>query len=201
MRTFVVCLVSLFSLPTFAAEDDIVRIEEFWELVVGDPDPDSTAPQITSSFSPIRHDDILHATFSLNHRQVGDEFGAGGLQLQLWHGEQLIGQKTAHSTAVLAKPGEVIRWTGVLSVNNGILKFSIENGTSVTWGNFGSKLSMSLKAGLENLNGYRPNTSIDNSGTVYAANRVDSLRMTKVRAHRRSGKITTLTSAAITPSE
>ena len=175
--------------------DDVVRIEEFWELDIREPDVASVAPQVTNSFAPVQQGDILYATFNINHHLLQhQEFAAGGLQLQLWHGDQLLATKTSDKKGLLATPGEVIKWKQVISVCDGVVKFSVLDGTSQTFGTFGGSLSLTVLTNLTSLNNYRPNDSISHSGTVYAANRVNSLRLTKVIATKTSGETVLLTS-------
>ena len=174
---------------TWATEEDLIGVEESWELVLRDPDPASASPQISSAFSPIRDDDIFYAILSLNHRQLGDDFAAGGLQLQLWYGEHLIGQRTSDKTEILAKPGEKVTWTQSISVNGeGLMTFSIKNGSSDTWGSFGAPLSLQAWTNLRNLNSYQPSNSVKSSGMMFGANRVQSHRLTNVRVIFQSGE-------------
>jgi len=57
------------------------------------------------------------------------------------------------------------------------------NGTSMTWGVFGDEghLNISTPTTLENLNAYNPQFSVDNSGVGYAAHRVQSLVLKRIR--------------------
>ena len=169
--------------------DDIVKIEEFWELKVDDPDPSYAAPQITNAFAPVKQGDVLYATLSMNHQLDGNQdFVEGGLQLQLWNGDLLLQSRTSDKKQLLTKPGETITWKQVISIeDNGVIRFSICDGKSESWGDFGSNLSLAVSTPLNSLNDYRPNDSIDHSGVVFAANRVGHLRLTKVRATFRSG--------------
>ena len=170
----------------------MIRIEEYWELDIRDPDLASVAPQVTSSFAPVRQGDILYATFNINHHlYANQEFGAGGLQLQLWHGDVLLATKTSDKKDLLATPGEVIKWKQVITVQDGMVKFSVCNGTSGTFGSFGS-FSIAVQTNLTSLNDYRPEDSINHSGTVFAANRVNSLRLTKVVATTHADDSTTV---------
>ena len=58
------------------------RVEEDWEVVIGDPDPDSTGPQITTCMSPISGSSAFVA-FCLNYRDVSD-WKPGGLQVKAY---------------------------------------------------------------------------------------------------------------------
>src|SRR6185436_10546185 len=61
----------------------VVAVEEDWELVVGEPDPDALAPQVTSVYSPVQNTDLLYAAIDFNHHSQF-EFASGGIQLQVW---------------------------------------------------------------------------------------------------------------------
>lgn len=175
--------------------DDIVKIEEFWELKVANPDPGYIAPQIASAFAPVKQGDVLYATLAMNHHlDANGEFVGGGMQLQLWHGEMLMATRTSEKKALLNSAGETITWKQEMSVDaNGTVRLSICDGVSETWGSFGQNLSLAVATSLSSLNHYHPNDSIDHSGVVFAANRVEYLRLTKVRATFRSGATKTVT--------
>ena len=189
----VVLPLMLFGTAFGQSAGDVVKIEEYWEATIRDPDTASTAPQLTSSFAPVRQGNVLYATFNVNHHLYGNqEFGAGGLQLQLWHGDLLLATKTSDKKGLLATLGEVIKWRQIITLQDGVVKFSISNGTSQTFGNFGGSLAISVQTNLPTLNDYRPSDSIDHSGVVYAANRVNSFRLTKVVKTKHSGASETI---------
>lgn len=160
----------------------VVRVEEDWELVIATPDVDSDSPQVTCVISPSGDTDSLYATFEVNHRSL-PAFTPGGLQLQVWSGETALAQHAAPNTEQLNVPGEVIRWTQAMDVSTGHLVFEIINGTSSTWGEFGGQgyLRAVVPSAVADLNGYQPDVSVRNSGAGYAANRVQSLVLKRVR--------------------
>lgn len=175
----------------FAVEPiTLVVVEEDWELIVASPDPNSTAPQISCTISPLSHVNSIHAAFELNH-QSQPEFTAGGLQLQIWNDEQPLGSRKFPNPGVLSTDGEVVRWTQSLSLAGGVLTFAIKDGSSTTWGDFGGQgyLNASLVTDLPNLNGYDPAISAKNSGVAYAGNRVTSLILKRVRATLSNGEV------------
>ena len=172
-----------------SGQPKLVRVEEDWELVVAKPDSNSTAPQITCVTSPFSHVDSMHITFEINH-QSHPEFRPGGLSLQLWDGEYAVDCRCHPSSRVLANENEVIRWTQVISLQNGYLVFAIQDGTSKTWGNFGGKdyLLTYEKSTIGDLNQYNAATSVKNSGIGFAANRVTSLTLKEVRVFTQTGE-------------
>ena len=168
----------------------IVRVEEEWELVVGEPHANSSAPQVVCVFSPLGHLQSCHATFELNHQTLPDSV-AGGLQLQTWNGESPLRSRKFPNPALLAQPGETIRWTQVMEVGDGAVSFEITGGSSTTWGSFGGQgyLKASVPSYLTNLNGYDPSVSTSNSGVGYAANLVTSLVLKKIRVVTSDGQV------------
>jgi hypothetical protein len=171
----------LFSQASLADDNDVVEIEEHWELEVGGPDAGRSAPQVTMIMSPV---DNLNGDFfalTINHWSYPD-FEEGGYQLQRWHGEEC--QEAAHGarTNPIEQDGEVISWVQRISVNEGILKFHVLNGQSESWSQFGGEgFLISTPTSLSRLNNYRPGVSIEQSGIGYAGNRVSSLVLQKIR--------------------
>ena len=177
-------------LPAIAEEAVAVRVEEDWVLDIGTPDPNSTAPQVISTFSPKSHLDGWRAAFELNH-QSQPFFTPGGLQLHLWNGDEPIDFRKIPQTQTLSLAGEQVSWTQAMSVAHGELTVEIINGTSSCWGAFGGQgyLKMSVSTNLTNLNNYDPAISVQHSGVGYAANRVDSLVLKQVRVVFADGQI------------
>jgi len=167
----------------------IVRVEEDWELVVGDADPASDAPQVTCVISPNGSFDSLHATFVVNEQSL-PIYEAGGLQLQLWEGEVPLTDRRFPNGNILSTAGEVIRWTQALELSGGMLTFEITDGTSTTWGSFGGQgyLKSSIATSLADLNAYDPAVSVEHSGVSYAGNRVVWLALKCVRAYTATGE-------------
>jgi hypothetical protein len=168
----------------------IVSVEEDWELVIGNPDPNVDAPQVTCAFSPVGNLNGLHAAVELNHRSQ-PSFSPGGLQLQLWNGGNLVTSRTYTNTAQLATDNETVRWTQRLTRFGDYLLFEVVDGTSTTWGDFDSPNSLKAWASspVANLNGYHPDVSVENSGVGFAGNRVASLVLKEVRLTTESGTV------------
>ena len=183
---------ALIIVTTFGANsvrgDDFVRIEEDWQLVVLNPDPATFAPQVTCTISPVGHLDSYYGVFDLNLRNL-PSYAAGGVQLQIWSGQVAVSSVKSNTGTLLQNTNETVTWTQRMSLSNGQLSFSIQNGNSQTWGQFGSGNSIALQVStdLDNLNNYSSAISVANSGVGYSANRVSSLTLTAVRAYSASG--------------
>lgn len=185
---FAVFIMLAFALATCEARaSDIVRIEEDWELVVGQPEPDSNAPQLTCVISPLGNATAAYAAFDINHHSQ-PEYSQGGLQLQVWSNEVPLLYRSHAGSAVMSHHGETVRWTQVMRIDGGTLSFEITGGSSTTWGLFGGDdLSAAVSTSLSHLNDYSPTVSVRNSGVGFAGNRVTSLVLKRVRLYSSEG--------------
>ena len=168
----------------------VVRVEEDWELVAGEPDPNNNAPQLSCVTSPVGNVESLHAVLALNHQSL-PEFVPGGTQLQVWNNETPQLWRKFPNAALMAHPGETVRWTQSMQLEDGVLTFEVLGGNSTTWGAFGGQgyLKASVPTTLADLNAYDPAVSVNNSGVSYAANRVQSLVLRKVRLVMSTGEV------------
>jgi hypothetical protein len=95
--------------------------------------------------------------------------------------------------ALLATPNETIKWTQVMRLEPGNnIVFEVTNGSSTTWGNFGDDgtLKITVVHPGVNLDGYSAEVSVANSGVGFAANRVASLVLKRVRIYTSTGQMT-----------
>jgi hypothetical protein len=169
-------------LPSSAyAAEDVVYIEEHWELTVGGPEVERCAPQVSLVMSPTGDMDGLHFIFLLNHSTFPD-FVPGGLQMQSWYGDSLLDTTNSNRINILSYDNETVRWVQKLSIQDGRVVFDVDNGTSQSWGNFGHGDGLVMWTGqrMDRLNDYRPAVSIEESGITFAGNRVSSLVLTKL---------------------
>jgi hypothetical protein len=161
---------------------EIVAVEEYWELSLGEPDAASSSPQVSMVMSPTGNLDGKFFVFTLNCH-TAPEWAAGGMQVQLWDGEDLAASHESSHTEPLNNSNEVVSWVQRTSLSNGQLAFEVVNGHSTTWGDFGSdgELRFAVDSDMTNLNGYRPAVSLEQSGVSFAGNRVKSLTLQKLR--------------------
>jgi hypothetical protein len=179
-RACLVFAVFCFAAAPVWADSDVVLVEEHWELRLSQPDPDRSAPQTTMVMSPLADLAGVHFLFILNHVTVPG-FEAGGMQVQLWDGTNLVQENVSTEIGALDHEEEVVRWKQRLTLVEGNLVFRVVDGESETWGNFGgSDLTLSVPTTLTRLNAYRPSVSINESQVSYAENRVVSLVLTKL---------------------
>lgn len=176
------CCAIVVSVPAQGADDnDVVQIEEHWELHVGGPDTARSAPQVTMIMSPSDNLDGDFFAFTLNHASFPD-YAAGGYQLQRWHGAECLEAEDGARTSPIENDGEVITWVQRITVDEGNLKFQVLEGQSESWSHFGGEgFAIMVPTQLTKLNGYRPAISLEQSGIGYAGNRVSSLVLQKLR--------------------
>jgi hypothetical protein len=183
------CFFGPLSGAVYANSDDVVKVEEDWEMVVTDPDPTTNAPQVTCVTSPVGHVDGLYVAFDLNHHSLTDYY-SGGLQLQLWNNDVPIANDYPSMYQMLSNDNETVTWTQRMKVNEGLLKFEVVNGVSASWGAFGgSNLAVFVPSSMSDLNQYSPDVSVANSGVGFAGNRVQSLTLKRVRLYKRNGQV------------
>lgn len=191
LRSFISCpvgrlasafLVAYCLAATLSRADDLVHVEEDWELVIGEPDANSAGPQIACTMSPWGDIANTYFTLEINHQSV-PYWQPGGLTIHQWSGEWLVQSMNRQDRSIMQTPDETMTWTQVLDVTNGLLTFQVKNGHSTTWGNFGTSGYFKIQtwAGPNDLNSYSPTVSASRSGVAYASNRVKSLKILRVR--------------------
>ena len=163
----------------------IYRVEEDWELQVVNPDPSLDIPQIVTVFGPTDAAFDTHVVFELNHGTL-PSFGQGGMQLQVWWADYLIGYQSQQAPTELSNDNEVISYTTSTRIwNDGSqhLSMGVKNGVSSTWGDFGGNGSLRIWLFTErtDLNPYDPNNSIKNSRVTYGSNRVQYFKRKAIR--------------------
>jgi hypothetical protein len=168
---------------------EVMKVEEDWELVLNEPSADNVAPQVTCVISPAGDVEGVYAALELNHGSL-PEFSAGGLQLQVWNGEDWLTVRD-HAGSALHQTAEVVAWTQKMWLQGGKVHFKVDNGTSTSWGTFGANdnIKLSLSSSLSNLNGYNVALSASQSGIGYGSQRVQSLVLKRVRYYDAAGAL------------
>lgn len=168
----------------------IYKVEEDWELKVVNPDPTLDIPQIVTVFGPTNAFFDTHTVFELNHGTL-PTFGQGGMQLQVWYGDWLVGYLQQQQPTELNTADEIISYTTVTRINDDILTMEVKNGTSTTYGNFGAPghLRVRLYTYRNDLNPYEPNNSIRHSRVTFGANRVSYFKRKAIRVYVQNGDL------------
>ncbi len=132
------------------------------------------------AMSPTANLEGVHFLFTLNHL-AAPEYEPGGMQVQLWDGQEFIADSVADATGSFEHVDEVVTWVQRMSLNEGTLKFQVRDGHSQTWENFGGdNFKVQQSSALESLNQYRPAVSLTESQVNYAENRVAGLVLKKL---------------------
>jgi hypothetical protein len=86
-----------------------------------------------------------------------------------------------------------VTWTQILDVSDGVLTFQVKNGASSTWGSFGYSNQFKVQRGwgVNHINSYTPAVSEARSGVAFASNRVQSLKILRVRGTMSDGTTAT----------
>lgn len=168
----------------------IWKVEEKWEARIDEPDEGLAAPHITTTLCAQGNGDGQHAIININHVTL-DYFQPGGVQIQVWNGEQPLTHDRVPWQNVLATQNEVVTWTQSMTHTGNKIVYRITDGHSATWGNFGGQgfLTAQVNTSLPNLNQYDPAYSLSNSGVVYASNRVNSLILKSIRMYSADGEV------------
>ena len=196
-NTFLVAMITLMPgttnlMPrtTNGEETTLVRVEEDWEVEVGEPELSKNAPQVSMVMSPLPDLTSYYFIFDLNFHSLPN-YSEGGAQVQLWDANEPLDFRNSPLTSPLDQDAETLRWTQKLSLQNGIVTFEIDQGTSTSWGDFGGQgyLKTTVSTGQTNLNDYRPTISLIDSGIGYAGNRVVSLKLLRLKWVTSSGEV------------
>jgi hypothetical protein len=174
--------------PSFAlAGAPITRVEEDWEIVIGEPNSDEISPQLYVVVTPNGSLDTKYAVFEINNLLLPDFYG-GGLQFQTWYGDQAIGEAHHTNYNALSTSGETITFTVSMRLNEGNVQFEVLNGKSETWGDFGgsNSLKLSHSSSLSDLSAYDPEKSARWSRVGFGRGRVSKFALKKVRYYSNS---------------
>jgi hypothetical protein len=161
----------------------IDQVEEDWQIVIGSPNPNEVGPQLTTCMSPVADGSTPFVALDLNYRDV-QSFQPGGLQVNVYSNGSALSSST-QGDALCNTSNESITWTQRLSLSSGNqFTYSIVNGTSTTWGQFGTSnglSAVSFTATSSSLSSYSPDASVAKSGAGWQSNRVTSMTLLRVR--------------------
>jgi hypothetical protein len=169
----------------------VMRIEEDWEVVVGEPSPDENLPQLYVVTTPTGNVDGQYSVFEINNLLLPDFYG-GGLQFQTWWGDQATGEAHHSNYSSLASNGETITFTTRMRAwGDGTISFRIQNGQSTTWGAFGNNNSLRIvrDCELSDLSTYNPESSAKFSRVGSGRGRITTFRIKQVRYYDANGNL------------
>lgn len=166
------------------------KIEEDWEVVIGEPNAEETAPQLYVVTSPTGDLSGQYAVFEINNVTLPDFYG-GGLQFQTWWGDQATGEAHHSNFSSLSTGGETITFTVRMSLYPDSISFRIKNGQSQTWGPFGVDYSLRIlqSTSVATLGGYNPDNSAKWSRVGFGLGRVTKFVLKQVRYYDSNGNL------------
>jgi hypothetical protein len=133
--------------------------------------------------SPVADGSTPFVALDLNYRDV-QSFQPGGLQVNVYSNGSALATSTQGS-AICSTSNETISWTQRMSLSSGNqFTYSIVNGQSTTWGQFGTSNGLSavnFTATCSSLGAYSPDVSVAKFGAGWQSNRVTSMTLVCVR--------------------
>jgi len=158
------------------------KIEEDWEIQIGEPSPDEVLPQLYVVTTPTGDLSGQYSVFEINNLLLPDFYG-GGLQFQTWWGDQATGEAHHSDYKALSTNSETITFTVSMRALEGSLHFGVKNGTSTTWGDFGANPTLSIvqPSDVSDLSGYNPESSARFSRVGSGRGRVTKFTLKQVR--------------------
>lgn len=168
--------------PALAAGyGNVMRVEEDWYIKIGTPEPAADSPQITTVIAPAWNTTGNYGVFDLNCA-TQPNFASGGVQLQLWYGPDMLRSNSNTNWDSIRFTDEEIRYTSVMRLMGDQIIFEIINGSSTTWGSFGTgELIVQNTTWRNHLNSYDPDCSVSNSRIGWAPYQVRSFVLQQIR--------------------
>ncbi len=159
----------------------LVRVEEDWVALIGEPDAATSSPQIMNFISPVQSTSGIFGLVQVNHRGAPD-FHDGGLQVQGWIGSSMRGSANATKSARLNRKSDALSYTVAMEKTSEGIVFELLNGRSRTWGKFAqSPVSVHVDMESPSLEDYSPEYSVNNTNVNLGAHRVELLYLSATR--------------------
>lgn len=178
----------------------IIRIEEDWTLEISEPATNETSPQITNTMCPTQNLNGFYGVFEINHGTQPD-YNDGGLELQMWEGDRRVIYRRNENSSRLNYRNELVKFTLAMQIldrnpDNYFrrLRYEIRNGSSLTWGAFGTDGSFRCTTqwtDTDTFANYSPAFSVANSRIGYASFRVKKYALKTVRYYNEDGLVST----------
>ena len=169
----------------------LVRVEEDWIALVGEPDSATSSPQILNVISPTSNLDGIFGMIQLNHRSE-PSFQEGGQQVQGWVGTTCAGAASGTKTAILYRTSDSIRYTVAMAQVPQGIRFELLNGRSRTWGRFCSTpITLIVPATDNSIASYSADNSVSNTTVALGAHRLSALYITTTRKTYSDGTVIT----------
>jgi hypothetical protein len=173
----------------YAETPSVQMIEEDWEMVINEPDPNSHSPQVTFFTAPCA--DCEHTYFQLQMNYAADEgFSGGGFDVAAVNNETVVDEERSTTKVALTTAHDHVRWTNVMALIDGKLYFAVKSGHCNDWGAFGGpEYLVEMETELNDLSGYQPQQSVDTVDIGFGGNRVNSVTLRAVIFHYADGTV------------
>jgi hypothetical protein len=168
---------------------EVIRIEEHWELAITQTDSQTNAPQVMMHFSPFGGDSDLHFEVDLNHASL-PEYSPGGFQVRAMQGDLVVSDVRLLPNQRLDSQSEVLTWVQIAQKQPTGWAFALGFGNSASWGGFGGPETVVALTNTDLPVKYSPQDSVSASGVIYAKNRVERLTLRKVRTYFNNNQFT-----------
>ena len=169
----------------------LVRVEEDWVAMVGEPDSPTSSPQILNVIAPTNSQDGVFGLIQLNHRSE-PAFLEGGQQVQGWVGTTHAGSVSGSKSAILYRTADNIRYTVAMEKVSQGIRFELLNGRSRTWGRFcTTPVGITVATTNNSLAGYTTENSVTSSSVGLGAHRLSALYITATRLTYSDGTVVT----------
>ena len=197
-RTFVAAA-SLLTLVSFQAASlaqtpgVLHRIEEDWEMVINDPDPETNSPQVSFVISPNATDEGCYFQLQMNYA-ADETYSSGGFQVSAVRDDVIIEEARSAGRSLLSYDNETVRWTTVMAAIDGRLFFAVKDGSGQSFGEFGGPeyLVRMSNDHIADLSEYTPSKSVEMVDIGFGGNRVASVVLKTVRLYYADGTVQTV---------
>ncbi len=176
-----------FTMPCAAQTPAVQMIEEDWEMVINEPDPNSHSPQVTFFTSPCA--DCDDSYFQLQMNYAADEgFSGGGFHVAAVNKSEIVDEERSQTKVALTTAHDHVRWTNVMALIDGTLYFAVKSGHCNDWGPFGGpEYLVEMPTQSKDLSDYRSQQSLETVDIGFGGNRVNSVTLRSVILHYSDG--------------
>lgn len=187
----VVQCVSMSECPGQSESATLVRVEEDWIAMVGEPDAATSSPQILNVIAPSDNQEGIFGMIQLNHRSE-PIFLEGGQQVQGWVGATPAGAASGTKTAILHRTFDNIRYTVAMEKVPQGIRFELLNGRSRTWGRFCTiPVTLTVPTSSNSIDNYNTDNSVASTTVALGAHRLTALYITATRMTYSDGTVIT----------
>ena len=177
-----------------ADEPTVWKVEEDWELQINEPEDDTNSPQVTFFITPSVGFDGTYFQLQMNYF-ADEDYSAGGFHVAAVRADAILDEARSENQSLLSVEGDTIRWTSVAAVVDDTLLFAVKDGDCTSWGEFGGPEYLVRMSALstDDFSGYSYEQSVSSVDVGFGGNRVNEVRLKRVRLYYSSGDVATVT--------